>query len=135
MRSQRSTWRGAGNEDSAVHPADLGDGPSVGATRRVSPLSANGLRARLAALVGPKVARDFVYIDDVCDAYLAAAADTAAEPDAIFNVGTGVQSSLEQVVQVARRLLAIDAEPQGGAMPNGQWDTTTRVAGANKSRP
>jgi dolichol-phosphate mannosyltransferase len=109
-------------------------GPWEEPTRLIPTLLVSGLRGRLPALVDPKVARDFVYVDDVCDAYLAAAADTAADPDAIFNVGTGVQSSLEQVVQLARRLLAIDAEPQWGSMPNREWDTTTWVADSRKIR-
>lgn len=109
-------------------------GPWEEPTRLIPTLIVNGLHGRLPALVDPKVARDFVYIDDVCDAYLAAAADTAADPDAIFNVGTGVQSSLAQVVQVARHLLAIDAEPRWGSMPNRVWDTTTWVADSTKIR-
>jgi nucleoside-diphosphate-sugar epimerase len=109
-------------------------GPWEEPTRLIPTLIVNGLHSRLPALVDSKVARDFVYVDDVCDAYLAAAADKAAAPDAIFNVGTGVQSSLERVVQVARRLLAIDAEPQWGSMPNRVWDTTTWVADSKKIR-
>src|SRR5260370_38276252 len=76
-------------------------GPWEEPTRLVPTLIVNGLRARLPALVDPKVARDFVYIDDVCDAYLAAAAATAAEPDAVFNAAPAVQSSHNPVLQVA----------------------------------
>jgi len=107
-------------------------GPWEEPTRLIPTLIVSGLHNRLPPLVDPKVARDFVYVDDICDAYLAAAADTTAAPDAIFNVGTGIQSSLEQVVSVARRLLAIDAEPQWGTMPNRAWDTTTWVADSKK---
>ncbi len=109
-------------------------GPWEEPTRLVPTLVVFGLRNRLPVLVDPVVARDFVYVDDVCDAYLAAAADTTADHDAIFNVGTGRQSSLEEVVTVARRLLAIDAEPRWGSMPNRAWDTTTWVADNQKIR-
>jgi dolichol-phosphate mannosyltransferase len=107
-------------------------GPWEEPTRLIPTLIVRGLGNRLPVLVDPEVARDFVYVDDVCDAYLAVAANTTAEPDAVFNIGTGVQSSLEQVVSVARRLLAIDVEPRWGSMPNRMWDTTSWVADSRK---
>jgi nucleoside-diphosphate-sugar epimerase len=107
-------------------------GPWEEPTRLIPTLIVRGLGNRLPVLVEPEVARDFVYVEDVCDAYLAVAGNTTAEPDAVFNIGTGVQSSLEQVVSVARRLLAIDVEARWGSMPNRMWDTTSWVADSRK---
>ncbi|OLB81803.1 MAG: hypothetical protein AUI15_39345 [Actinobacteria bacterium 13_2_20CM_2_66_6] len=109
-------------------------GPWEEPSRLIPTLVGCGLRGRLPELVDPKVARDFVYVEDVCDAYLATAANTAADPDAIFNVGTGIQSTLEQVVGLARQLLAIEAQPRWGSMPTRIWDTTTWIADIRKIR-
>jgi nucleoside-diphosphate-sugar epimerase len=103
-------------------------GPWEEPTRLIPTMIVSGLRHRLPALADPRVARDFVYVDDVCDVYLATAADTNAAADAIFNVGSGVQSSLEEVVGLARRVMGVDAEPVWGSMPNRRWDTSTWVA-------
>jgi len=107
-------------------------GPWEEPSRLIPRLIVCGLRNRLPLLVDPNVARDFVYVEDVCDAYIAVAGDTAGDPDSIFNVGTGRQVTLEEIVSMTRRLLAIDAEPHWGTMPNRTWDTTTWVADSAK---
>ena len=107
-------------------------GPWEEPTRLIPTLIVNGLRDRLPPLANPSVARDFVYIDDVCDAYLAVAEDARADVDAVFNVGTGVQTDLETVVELARRLLGIAPEPEWGSMPDRSWDTTSWVADNRK---
>src|SRR5438445_622100 len=58
----------------------------------------------------------------------------AAGAGAVYNVGTGVQTSLREVVDIAKRVLAIRAEPQWGSMPNRRWDTTVWVADNRKLR-
>jgi dolichol-phosphate mannosyltransferase len=107
-------------------------GPWEEPSRLIPTLLVHGLHGRLPVLADPNVARDFVYVDDVCDAYLAAAGNTTSDPDAIFNVGTGVQTSLGQIVNIARQLLKIEAEPIWGSMPNRVWDTTNWVADNHK---
>src|SRR5258706_6375954 len=87
-------------------------GPWEEPTRLLPTLIVKGLRHQLPPLADGDIARDLVYADDVCDAYLDVAANTVSPDDAIFNVGTGVQSTLQTVVGVVRRLLGIDAEPR-----------------------
>ena len=109
-------------------------GPWEEPSRLIPTLITCGLRKRLPALVDPTVARDFVHVDDVCDAYLAVAADRTAGDDAVFNVGTGRQTTLEEVVAITRRLLGIQDEPRWGSMPNRRWDTTIWVSDSRKIR-
>jgi UDP-glucose 4-epimerase len=103
-------------------------GPYEEPTRLLPTVVLRGLEGGLPPLVDPDVARDFVYADDVCDAYLLAATRTEQEPGAVYNVGTGVQTSLRDVVAVARRVLDVAAEPEWGSMANRGWDTTIWVA-------
>lgn len=103
-------------------------GPWEEPTRLISTLIAFGLRGRLPPLADPKVARDYVYVDDVCDAYVLAATLSDADPGGIFNIGTAIQSTLDQVVEIARDLMAVKDRPRWASMPNRQWDTQTWVA-------
>jgi len=107
-------------------------GPYEEPSRFVPRLAVHGLLKRLPPLVSPEVARDFVFADDVVDAYLAAASRRGTEPGAIYNVGTGRQTSIREAVEIARRVLSIEAAPEWGTMPNRAWDTTIWVGNPDK---
>jgi dolichol-phosphate mannosyltransferase len=90
-----------------------------------------GMAGGYPPLVDPRVARDYVYVEDVVEAYrLAAAADH--EPGAVYNVGTGVQTTLAELVALARTVFALRGEPPWGSMPNRSWDSTTWQADIRK---
>ena len=91
-----------------------------------------GLDGKLPPLVSPETAHDFVYVDDIIDAYILAAKTLSQEPGAIYNVGTGVQTTLREVVKVARRVMGITVEPVWGSMPSRRWDTDKWIADNRK---
>lgn len=93
-----------------------------------------GLAGELPPLVDPRVARDYVYVDDVSDAFVRAAVRPHPEPGPVFNVGTGTQTTIRQVVEVARRVLEIPERPRWGTMPNRQWDTSVWVSDSRAIR-
>jgi dolichol-phosphate mannosyltransferase len=105
-------------------------GPWEEPARLIPTLACKGLEGELPELVDPAIARDFVYVDDVVGAFVLAA---EAEPPrgAIYNVGSGGQHTLAEVVDTLRSLLPIEAEPEWGSMPNRTWDTGTWVADAS----
>ena len=98
-------------------------GPYEEPTRLMPTMIVRGLHGEWPPLVSPDVARDFVYVEDVVEAYLRAAARPGKEPGAIYNVGTEVQTSMREAVEVARNVLGIKAKAKWGTMPNRQWDT------------
>ncbi|MFC1462374.1 NAD-dependent epimerase/dehydratase family protein [Verrucomicrobiota bacterium] len=103
--------------------------------RRLLPtLVIEGLDGRLPPLVDPKVARDFVYVDDATDAFVLAAekADKAAGP--VYNVGTGDMTTIEQLVAAAKDILHIQAEPEWASMPDRSWDTGYWVSNPERIR-
>jgi UDP-glucose 4-epimerase len=102
-------------------------GPWETPTRLIPTLVVRGLEGKLPPLVAPTTARDYVYVDDVVEALLAAAG-RAVEPGAVFNVGTGVQTSMREVVEVARRVLGLQVEPVWGDFPDRSWDTDVWVS-------
>jgi nucleoside-diphosphate-sugar epimerase len=109
-------------------------GPYEEPSRLLPTLIARGLRGELPPLADPSVARDFVYVDDACDALVRAASHRGPDPGAVYNVGSGVQSTLADVVEIARRLLPIHGEALWGSLPNRSWDTSTWVANNAKIR-
>jgi dolichol-phosphate mannosyltransferase len=92
----------------------------------------SGLEGKLPPLVHPDTSRDYVHVEDVVDAYLLAAAHPNSEKGAIYNVGTGLQTSLREAVSTIRELLSIKAEPNWGSMPGRIWDTTSWVCDNSK---
>lgn len=101
-------------------------------TRLIPSLIRCGSRGRLPPLANPDIARDYVYVDDVSEAYVLSASHQLSEPGPIYNLGTGVQTSLREVVEIARRLMGIPAEPLWGTMANRQWDTNVWLADNTK---
>ena len=109
-------------------------GPYEEPTRLIPTLILRGLRGELPPLVNPNVAHDFIYIDDVIEAYILAASVSEQEPGAIYNVGTGVQTSMGEVVKTAQQVLEFNVEPTWGSMPNRPWDIHVWVADNKKIR-
>ena len=101
-------------------------GPDEDPRRLLPTLIAHARRGSLPPLVRPEIARDFVYVADVEDAFLLAAA--RPEPGAVYNIGTGVQTTLAELVQLVQQQFALTAEPVWGSMPDRAWDTTTWLA-------
>lgn len=107
-------------------------GPYEEPSRLMPMVLAHGAHGKLPPLANPNIARDYVYVDDVSEAYLLAAMQPGQESGAIYNVGTGTQTSLREVVEVARRVMNIQTEPLWGSMPDRRWDTNVWVADNNK---
>jgi nucleoside-diphosphate-sugar epimerase len=76
-------------------------------------------------LASPTVVRDFVYIGDVIDAYIAAA--SAPNRSTIYNVASGVQTSLADLVHTAASVFSVSVQPSWGGYAQRAWDTTVWV--------
>jgi nucleoside-diphosphate-sugar epimerase len=102
--------------------------------RRLMPaLVAHGLDRRLPPLADPAIARDFVYVEDVCDAFLLAAEHAQPGAGAVYNIGSGAQTTLRELAEIARRTFAIEEEPAWAAFPTRDWDTDVWVADAHNA--
>lgn len=109
-------------------------GPFEDPRRLLPSLIVHGRRGVFPPLVNPQTARDFVHVDDVVEACLGAAQHQGGEPGAIYNVGTGVQTTVREAVDVARGVLSVTGDPTWGTMPAREWDTDTWVADSRKIR-
>ena len=97
-------------------------GPYEDPGRLIPVLIAHGLRGTLPPLVSPATARDFVHVDDAVDGLLVLA-QKSARPGAVYNLCTGVQTTMATVVETARRLMGIAVQPVWSSMPRRSWDT------------
>lgn len=102
-------------------------GPYEEPTRLFPTLIIKGLAGKLPSLVNPETARDYIYVDDFVDACVLAAERNAPEPGAIYNVGTGRQTSLKELVALAKRYLPVKVKPRWGSMDHRIWDTNTWI--------
>ena len=109
-------------------------GPFEDPRRLVPTLAVRGLRGEWPPLVDAEVARDFVAVEDALEAFLLAATRPGPAPGAVYNVGTGRQTSVREIVEVARRALEIEAQPYWGTAQRRRWDTTTWVASTERIR-
>ena len=103
-------------------------GPYEEPSRFIPRLIVEGRRGRWPPLASPSTARDFVYADDAVEAFLLAAKRRRPEPGAVFNVGSGAQTTLAEAVEAAREIFGIAAEPQWASMPDRPWDAASWVA-------
>jgi len=109
-------------------------GPFEEPSRFIPTLVLRALEGTLPPLVDPKIARDFVYIDDVVEAFVQAASSSRKDAVGIFNVGTGIQTSIDQAVTTARKVFSVKEKPRWGTMKNRKWDTSVWVANNSKIR-
>jgi dolichol-phosphate mannosyltransferase len=109
-------------------------GPWEEPTRFIPTLILRGMEGTLPPLVDPEIARDYVHVEDVVEAFLLAAETLSAEPGAVYNVGTGVQTTIREAVEVARGVFGIADPPRWGSMANRIWDTGTWLADARRIR-
>lgn len=107
-------------------------GPYEDSSRLIPVLCEHALRGKLPLFVRPETSRDFIHVDDVVSAFVAAALNP--HPGESFNIGTGVMTSLEDLADLAKELFAIHDEPEYSADIGRQWDVTNWFADPSKAK-
>jgi len=74
-------------------------------------------------LTRPGLRRDWVWVGDVVEACVLAAVNDDLAAGAVYNVGTGVQTSNEDLVTLAERVTGRRITTRTGAHPGRSWDT------------
>jgi nucleoside-diphosphate-sugar epimerase/glycosyltransferase involved in cell wall biosynthesis len=109
-------------------------GPLEDTSRLIPNLVAKGLKGAFPPLVDPNTSRDFIFIDDVCDAFVQAAARLT--PDIYgeaLNIGTGRGTTIRQLAKIAADVFAIGEEPIFGSMAGRSWDLPDWYAAPGKA--
>jgi dolichol-phosphate mannosyltransferase len=103
--------------------------------RRLMPvLVEHARRGAWPPLADPSTPRDFVYVDDACEAFLRAAARARPGDAAVYNVASGTQTTLRELVDAARDVFGVAEEPRWGDYGARTWDTTVWVGDPARAR-
>ncbi len=98
-------------------------GPWEEPDRLIPQIVEQGLAKNFPPLVSPSISRDFIYIDDVVEASIKAATEWVKKaPGESVNIGTGVKTTIGELVAVSKDLFQIPKEPAWGSMENRNWD-------------
>jgi dolichol-phosphate mannosyltransferase len=109
-------------------------GPYEDVSRLIPNLVAKGMQGAFPPFVDPATSRDFVYVDDVCAAFIMTAAKLT--PDLYgesFNIGTGRKTTIAELAEVAQGVFAIKGEPAFGDMAGRAWDLPDWYASPGKA--
>jgi len=108
-------------------------GPHEEPTRLIPTLVQRAIEGKPLEMVSPDTARDFVFVDDVVEAYLQIG-QLSMQRGEIFNIGTGIQSTMRDVVHAVLRATGATVKVHWGSMPARTWDAETWLADASKVR-
>jgi nucleoside-diphosphate-sugar epimerase/glycosyltransferase involved in cell wall biosynthesis len=109
-------------------------GPLEDPARLVPTLVSKAVDGQLPPFVDPNISRDFVYIDDCCEAFIDAALQL--EPEIYgesFNIGSGRCVTIGELAGITQKLFEIDAAPEF-SMPARSWDVQSWFANPAKAQ-
>jgi nucleoside-diphosphate-sugar epimerase/glycosyltransferase involved in cell wall biosynthesis len=110
-------------------------GPLEDASRLIPALVSKALQGSFPPLVDPEVSRDFVYVDDACEAFVDAALRLTREDyGESFNIGSGVKTSIQALARLGGELFQVKQAPNFTSMPRREWDVTEWVADPSKAK-
>jgi nucleoside-diphosphate-sugar epimerase len=107
-------------------------GPYEDPRRLLPTLIVHALEKRWPPLVAPETSRDFVHVDDAIAALIALAQQPPTDPGAVYNLGSGRQTSLRELVEIAAEVFGLREAPAWNTMPPHSWDTNVWVANPAK---
>ena len=97
-------------------------GPWEEPGRLIPVLISQARHKKLPPFVKPQVSRDFVYIDDVCAAFVLASVRIKSIQGNSYNIGAGNQVSIKSLANITKSLFCITDMPKYGTMPSRSWD-------------
>jgi len=92
------------------------------------------LKGNTIKLSSPDSVRDFIFIEDVIDAYLLAAKNPVKIKGEIFNVGSGKQYSICEVVNKIIKFTNSSIKPSWGSISNPRFEPSVWQADISKIR-
>ncbi len=110
-------------------------GPLEDVSRLVPKMVREASDGRFPPLVAPETSRDFVYVDDVCMAFILAAVRMNPENyGEDFNIGSGTKSTIRDLALLAKQVFAVPADPVFDSMQGRSWDLSDWFANPAKAK-
>ncbi len=98
-------------------------GPLEDASRLIPTVVRLGLQGKYPPFVDRDVSRDFVFIDDVVEAYIDVALNLPQEHYGdSFKIGSGQKTTIADVASIAAQVFSIASAPEYSAMTSRSWD-------------
>jgi nucleoside-diphosphate-sugar epimerase/glycosyltransferase involved in cell wall biosynthesis len=108
-------------------------GPMEDSSRLIPNMICHGVDNKYPPLVDPEISRDFIYVDDATEAFVATALSLGEQDyGESFNIGTGKKTTIAQAAETARDLMGISEAPKF-SMPPRQWDVPDWYANPEKA--
>jgi dolichol-phosphate mannosyltransferase len=108
-------------------------GPYEDSSRLVPVAVLNGIAGRHSQFVDPEISRDFLYVDDCCEAFFDAALNLdPAQYGESFNIGSGIKTTIGEFAHLCKSLYGLTGEPEF-TMPNRSWDVARWYANPAKA--
>ncbi|MBT4651911.1 MAG: NAD-dependent epimerase/dehydratase family protein [Candidatus Pacebacteria bacterium] len=108
-------------------------GPFEEPARLVPTLMLSLKNGKKMKLVSPSIARDYIFVNDVISAYLKID-KLIKTPGECFNIGTGVQTTLKEIVSKSILISGQTIDLAWGEMGQREWDTDTWVGDISKAK-
>ena len=109
-------------------------GPYEDSSRLVPVAVMNGIRGQSSSFVAPDISRDFLYVDDCCEAFFDAALNLSSEDfGASFNVGSGTMTTIGDFAAVVKEMFSLAGETNF-SMPSRGWDVSRWYANPARAR-
>lgn len=110
-------------------------GPYEDSSRLIPVLCEKTLEKSLPQFADKEVSRDFIYIDDVVDAFIASALRMRSEIyGESFNIGTGKRTDLKELAAISKSIFSINSDPRFDSKSGRAWDTDDWYADIEKSQ-
>jgi len=98
-------------------------GPLEDTSRLVPTAIYGAINGQLPPFVNESISRDFIFIDDVCSAFISAAINI--KPTIYgenFNIGTGRETTIKEFASSIKDQFKVEQDPQYGVMQARSWD-------------
>jgi nucleoside-diphosphate-sugar epimerase len=109
-------------------------GPWEEPDRLIPVILSHARKQKYPPLVHPEISRDFIYINDVVEAFIKAATNINTIQGHAFNVGTGIKTTIGELTSLIAEIYSLEKKANFGTMPNRKWDLTDWFANPEKSK-
>jgi len=110
-------------------------GPLEDTSRLIPTAIEAAMHGRLPPFVDPNTSRDFIYIDDVCEAFIVSAASMSRKLyGEIFNIGSGLKTTIRELAYTVKSSFNVNEEPKFGSLQGRDWDLPDWYSNSDKAK-
>lgn len=108
-------------------------GPAITKGRLVHNIVVSAIKNEPIKMTGPKITRDFIYVEDLCDLYLEAMKKAGEYKGNSFNAGSGRATTFEELVGIVKEKAGSKSPVEWGTLPSVIYDNNLWQADMQKT--